>query len=216
MLAGTLQEAGLELGHVMTESLFNRKGTRESRGLMVAQEKLLAQNGGSWKDPPESVRWGGLDGFRERFVARFRNERVWGFKDPRTLFTLEGWIETLPHAELVGIFRHPARVALSLRKRNQLTLEKGFGIWQRYNETLLRLHCERKFPLIEFVDDPRALQESLRELVVSLRLPRSERRLDFFEDRLRATNGISISVPKEIEQLYRRLQRRAFQPEGTG
>ena len=51
-------------------------------------------------------------------------DRPWGWKDPRTLFTLPLWLELFPEAKLVYIVRNGVDVASSLRVREQRELER--------------------------------------------------------------------------------------------
>jgi len=185
-LAGSLEEAGLEMGEVVGAAPHNRKGNRENWAILQMQEDLLARNGGSWKNVPSAVRWFDLHrAVRDDFIAGFRGAQVWGFKDPRNLLTLDGWLEVLPDAELVGIFRHPMLVASSLRRRDGLAIEEGLSLWCLYNEKLLALHRMRPFPLIEFDDDPDLFRRKLRFICEALRLPGRFRAPRFFEDALR-------------------------------
>lgn len=119
LLAGTLEECGLDLGDVNTFSPANRKGNRESWLLTALHEDLLRAAGGGWRAPPERpVSWGPLHRkIRDLYIGQFAASPVWGFKDPRLLFCLEGWLEVLPGLELVGVFRHPLEVAWSLVRR---------------------------------------------------------------------------------------------------
>ena len=207
MLAGSLQEAGLVLGDVVTQAPHNRKGNRENRAIMFMQEDLLRCNGGSWNDPPETVRWGELHkAVRDLFVAGFKEERIWGFKDPRTLFTLDGWLAVLPDAECVGIFRHPTFVAHSLNRRDGFPLEQGLRLWQIYNQRLLCLHREHGFPLIEFHQDAAVLCSQLQHLTAVLDLPAKHRALAFFEDALRQKSPIAVALPADILDVYNELR----------
>lgn len=210
MLTGSLQEAGLALGDVVTRAAHNHKGNRECRDMMSMQEDLLVCNGGAWDNPPETVRWQlNHKARRNQFISQFTSEELWGFKDPRTLLTLDGWLDVLPDAEFVGIFRHPARVAESLNRRNNMSVEKALKLWQIYNQHLLSLHQERAFPLLEFHDDAETLQECLQQLVAELDLPVHERRLAFFDEGLRQTSPIEMDVPDDVLELYQQLQERA-------
>ena len=211
VLAGSLQETGLALGHVVTQAPHNQKGNRENPAIMFMQEDLFKCNGGAWDAPPETVRWEKLHrAVRNLFIAGFAEEPLWGFKDPRTLFTLEGWLEVLPNAEFVGIFRHPVFVALSLAQRNRFPFEKSLRLWQRYNQRLLQLHEAAPFPLLEFVDDADVLRSKLRQLVKLLKLPYSQRSLTFFEDALRRKSKEAIQLPSEVRHLYQALRERAL------
>ena len=174
---------------------------------MFMHEDLFERNGGSWNNVPSSLDWGILHKeIRDLFVARFRDEKLWGFKDPRTSFTLSGWLEVLPSAELVGIFRHPVLVARSLNKRDNLSIENGLRLWQVYNQRLLEIHTERPFPLMEFDDDPAEVQQKLKRVIALLDLPRGYQEPKFFDDHLRSKIGSETSVPVEIFQLYMKLR----------
>ncbi len=43
----------------------------------------------------------------------------WGWKDPRTTFTLDIWLKIFPEARILHIYRNPIDVAESLRKREE-------------------------------------------------------------------------------------------------
>ena len=64
-LAGTLEEAGLHLGNVITEAPHNAKGNRENRSIMDLHEELLVHSGGSWDRPPDRLSWS--DAHRSHF-----------------------------------------------------------------------------------------------------------------------------------------------------
>ena len=51
LLAGTLQEAGLELGEVVHSAPHNRKGNRESISIRTLHEDLLERSGGRKRGP---------------------------------------------------------------------------------------------------------------------------------------------------------------------
>ena len=145
-LAGSLEEAGLYLGDVKRENSDNLKGNRENRGIMELQEAILNHHRpvpcgpcAAWHLPPKAeLDWTTeFEAERDRIVAAFPKDRPWGFKDPRTVFTLPGWLRVLPSARLVGSFRHPMAVALSLKKRNNFEFEFSLGLWQAYNSRLL-------------------------------------------------------------------------------
>jgi hypothetical protein len=54
---------------------------------------------------------------RHRSVERLNEP--WGWKDPRTTFTLPLWLDIFPDAKIVHVFRHGVDVAESLRVRQQ-------------------------------------------------------------------------------------------------
>lgn len=54
-----------------------------------------------------------------RYRAVERLEEPWGWKDPRTTFTLPLWLDIFPDARVVHVIRHGVDVAESLRVRQQ-------------------------------------------------------------------------------------------------
>ena len=90
-LAGSLEAAGLFLGDVHGRGQWNQKGNRESRFLMKLHEDVLKANGGNWHRPPASVTWlPEHEARRDRYIRQRLGRPAWGFKDPRTTFTLVG------------------------------------------------------------------------------------------------------------------------------
>jgi hypothetical protein len=210
MLAGSLLEAGVFLGNVYSTSLqYNRKGLMEPKAVLFMHEDLLKVNGGSWSDPPDSVEWKPLHlAVRDLFIESRAAQPIWGFKDPRTLLTLEGWQSVLPSLELVGIFRHPLEVAVSMRQRNGFHLSVGVEIWRRYNERLMAAHERHSFPVIEFHADPELLREKLALVVRALRLPElAPTEFTFFEDGIRQSKADeAYEVPAPVMDLYHQLR----------
>lgn len=119
---------------------------------MNLHDELLLRNGGNWVTPPETVTWfPEYKLARDAIVREYEGVECWGFKDPRTLFTLDGWLEKFPDINLIGIFRHPHSVALSLNRRNaDLSIEDGYGIWLAYNRKLIHYWERYGFPVLRF------------------------------------------------------------------
>lgn len=190
-LTGSLQQAGLVLGDVHTANPFNRKGNREHPELMQLHEALLEANGGSWHNPPAKVMW--PESFRlerEAFCEQFAGVPQWGFKDPRALLALEGWIERFPSARLVGTIRHPMSVANSLYSRdpNLHTINEYMDLWGTYNERLLAASKRHDFPVVDFDEGDAVYLASLKQVLMKLGL-RSSWRERFQRSGLRGLLG---------------------------
>ena len=81
VLAGSLQEAGLVLGDVVTQAPHNKKGNRENRAIMFMQEDLLQSNGGSWDNPPKNGALGeAASGGPRSFYRWFRGGKDLGLQ----------------------------------------------------------------------------------------------------------------------------------------
>ncbi len=213
LLTGTLQEAGLVLGDVVTQAPHNRKGNREALSIRTLHEDLMKQAGGDWDSPPENINWDPIHVLlRDLIINSFDKETCWGFKDPRSLFCLEGWLDALPELQCVGIFRHPEEVALSLNARNQMSLEEGILLWTLYNKKLLYWHEKLNFPLIYFGEEPDHFRMQAVEVIGELSLPRQLKmeELRFYEPNLRNQTVGTYRLEPEAKNIYDTLLGRSI------
>ena len=156
VVTGSLEAAGLYLGDVNNAATYNRKGNKENVAIRDLNNRLLARVGASWKTPPtHQVEWSGedLDCAKSLVEPYLQSRRPWGFKDPRTIWTLEGWLRLLPEARSLGVFRHPSSVVRSLSARpGSLFVEAGdaLQLWCAYNAEMLRLQQKYHFQLLHF------------------------------------------------------------------
>lgn len=209
-LTGSLEKSGLFLGNVHTANNWNKKGTREHKQAPLLNEAIFKHNGGNWQKPPPPAGMIWLDEhkqMRDEVIASFAGLGRWGFKDPRTLFLLDGWREKMGEVALVGAIRHPAEVMESLRRRNNFAPEKGFDIWTRYNVRLLEvLEEEGGFPVADFSVDSATYIKSLVAIRKYLNLnarPDSE----FFTEKLRTSQiPEDVDVPEAALELYKKLR----------
>jgi len=155
LLTGTLEELGLHLGEVRVQSPYNRKGNRESLVIQRFHEQLLTNNGASWRKPPDGqCRWDEemTAAGRKILTGLYRPDQPWGFKDPRSIFALEGWQSLLERPRLVAMVRPRAQVARSLSLRGPVSIpeQHGKALWTRYNRELLRLVERDQVPVLPF------------------------------------------------------------------
>lgn len=170
LLTGILRSAGLYLGDVLDGQFsLNPTGLQEPASILYMHEDLLMKNGGAWHIPPDGadgIIWEKLHtSVRDLFIESRTGRPVWGFKDPRTLLVLQGWLDVMPDAACVGIFRHPADVARSMARRNGFDMAKGFALWETYNRALIAAHDARGFPIIEFGADQERVRTGLARTV---------------------------------------------------
>ncbi|HKJ88779.1 MAG TPA: sulfotransferase [Gammaproteobacteria bacterium] len=163
MLAGLLREAGIYTGRVLGRN-------DEAFYFRTLNRWLLAQSGGSWIHPqpirelledapsrelareyleaslkgPRALSYWGVRG-----LLPFRRPS-WGWKDPRTTFTLPLWLDLFPEARVLNMERHGVDVAESLFVRRGRSAARTAHRFHR-RKALYRF-VSKKSPL---VDTPR-------------------------------------------------------------
>jgi hypothetical protein len=180
---------------------------------MDLHEAVLAHSGGSWHSPPERVTWTEAHADeRARIIDSYRGVSEWGFKDPRSLITLDFWREVIPDLRFVGTFRHPELVAQSLFRRNGGSVESWLDLWANYSTRLLALHAREKFPIVRFDVSDDHYRRSLASVVKTLGLP-GRPTPEFFEPSLRhQIEADSPATPSgKIGELYDALCRLAVE-----
>ena len=149
-LARALNLTGVNLGS--SQSLMstewdnlpdNEKGHWENKFLSELADISLAYNDGTWDNIPNNITIDEKIGNKISIeISKILNDLALsdGMKDPRLLLLLDSWKPYLPkNLVYVGIFRHPLKVAQSLKKRNGFAYEKSIHLWKQYNEKLLKL-----------------------------------------------------------------------------
>jgi hypothetical protein len=205
-LTGSLEQHGLFLGRVSTRDRHNPKGNREILEIRRLNEDVLRSSAGSWDAPPRAVAWNEDHETRARsLIAEHAGRPVWGFKDPRTLLTLDGWLALVPDLERIGVFRHPLAVARSLERRNGMSTDAAVALWQAYNEVLLKELRRRTFPVLCFDEPPDVLQHKLLEASRALGLRESPDEERFFAPELRHDEPAGTVAPL-AQALYEDLR----------
>lgn len=159
MIASMLRELGLFIGSDLEENA-------ESMFFIKHNDWIFHQCGGAW-DNPESIQWlfrnpeilrmteeyireriGGLPvasylGWKRVITGANpltgMSQEVWGWKDPRTTYTLPFWQRMYPDARVIHIYRHGVPVSASLRARERRKLRvaeanhKRRMAWRIYN-----------------------------------------------------------------------------------
>lgn len=206
-LTGSLQQAGLELGQHSAWNPHNTKGNRENQAIVAFHDALLARHGYAWDTPPqEPLSWTEKEQAQARkLINKYRGVPHWGFKDPRALLLVDGWLTLLPNLQFVGIFRHPQAVARSLDARGGMPQEQAFALWKAYNKRLLDLYEFTPFPLLCFDEDEHLLSEKLDQLLPELGLePLAQDR--FFSAELKHHQPEMTELPAELDNMYQSLR----------
>lgn len=232
-LSGSLQNAGLFLGEVSRSGPFNPKGNRENVEIQRLQDDILSSNGGLWHNPPSQVIWSEAHyATLKRILAQYKEVPAWGFKDPRTLFTYDGFKQCIEHLQPVGTFRNPGAVVASLAHRHSkvdpetpVSNDYWLDLWNQYNLRLIEIWKQNPFPVIDFDQPDLEYLRSLETLISQLELNTPfwatltqkgikaalnklmSPRTVFFDPKLRSSSPWSIEeMPATIKATYQSLQ----------
>jgi O-antigen biosynthesis protein len=163
LVARLFVEAGVDFGsELLGTAESNLAGHFEDQAFLSFHERVLVARDPSkrvlWLPPPE-LAWSSSEREEAEHLVRARVGRApWGWKDPRTVLFLESWRELLPKATFCLLFRSPAQVVSSLRRRRDRNLivkvlgrsltrgrrrgpfryRRAIQAWLRYNERILR------------------------------------------------------------------------------
>jgi hypothetical protein len=147
MVARLLYDCALFLGPVdelMPPSPANPEGYWENMHFVKLNDRIIAQFGGWWDDPPSfPARWefasevDSLFGEAEELVGRFSGNDNWGWKDPRNSLTVPFWRRLIPDLKVVVCVRNPLEVARSLSARGDSAGASQLTLWLDYNRQLL-------------------------------------------------------------------------------
>jgi hypothetical protein len=207
-LTGSLQQGGLELGEFSSWNPHNLKGNRENNSIMSLHESILADNNSSWFTPSNRLKWQPSHKKQAReILEQNAKSAIWGFKDPRTLFTLDGWLSLGIQPEYVGIYRSPAAVVQSLLTRSDtIDQSNALKLWYSHNIQLLKLHKKYQFPLLSFDWDEEKFNTALGKLHLQLGLTPLGADERFFENNLRHNqDDLQLRLPWKVSRLYNRL-----------
>lgn len=170
---GLFAAAGLHLGEVLEPKAENPKGFFESVAVKSVNSDMLRAMGRDWTCPPRRLDPEVIDD--DRIAAtlvslRPDDGRPWGFKEPRTLFTLEAWLPHIPHALYIGVHRDVEGISRSLQRRDGFSSQAARDIADLYLRRLGALHRELSFPLIRFGGSNEQLLEDVAHLAEILGL----------------------------------------------
>jgi len=131
----------IDMGAEYNEMPDQPNGNWEDREFVQLNEEILIAAGGSWDNPPshESI-MAQKESFRTHITSlvatRNKNGLHWGWKDPRTVLTVDLYKEHLIRPHYICCFRDPRAVAKSLRLRNGFPIAKGMALALEYNKRL--------------------------------------------------------------------------------
>jgi hypothetical protein len=154
LVGEVLSQAGVNLGRQLVRARINNpRGYFENRLFVRLNDKLLAMARGTWDHPPKPERMLALM-HNERLcrdvaqAVRSQEDRVWGWKDPRTTLTIDLYLPFLRNPRFVICRRDKLAVAKSLMSRNQMEIAEGIELADRYEMRIREFEQRAGLPML--------------------------------------------------------------------
>ena len=154
----------------------NPKGHYEDCDFLEFHQQALLANGlnpaGYTTQATIHVPEAMLDRAQSLIASRSGPDRLWGWKDPRTVLFLDFWHALLPNAKYLFVFRSPWEVIESFFRRGDgefiCNPSLAVGVWLHYNRLIVDFvkrhpsQCVLK-ELSQAVDDPAGVFHEMRD-----------------------------------------------------
>ena len=132
LVAKALHEAGVHMGDDLLSGLpDNPEGHFEDMDFLKMNVNILG--GDIWDNMDQP-----LNDVDTAELIRAKDCRpLWGWKDPRTVLTIDKYYEHLHDPVIVALFRKPELVGKSLARRGDMTEEEGAALAKAYNRKII-------------------------------------------------------------------------------
>ncbi len=132
LVAKALHEAGVDMGDDLLSGLpDNPDGHFEDMDFLKKNVELL--DGNVWNDVDRPL----TESDTESLIKKKNNKPLWGWKDPRTVLTIDKYYEHLEDPVIVGLFRKPEHVAKSMAARGDISEEEALTLAKAYNRKII-------------------------------------------------------------------------------
>lgn len=218
-LTRCLNVSGVYLGKNLMSydglSKWNPKGNWENRDFFNLSEQLLKQNNGTWDNIPSNIICHSdlKTKFKQVLQKILEDSHLSsGLKDPRTIIILDSIIDIFPENKLLlGIFRHPLKVAQSLKTRNGFDYEKSLNLWKIHNVKLLQYLEKNNGFLFNFDWSKEKMIFELEKFVKKTGLISTDLNSIHSSELLRSDSSYATDykIPDDIQKTYEKLLERS-------
>jgi hypothetical protein len=200
VVAGILSILGVNMGKYPKKGeRFNPKGNFEDRNLHSLNKKILVENDSTWDNPPkkELMISNRLQSEVGNLISSKRG--IWGWKDPRTVFTLNAYLPYIKRPHFIFVYRNPLEIARSLRERESFFITDCLILVNKYNHRIVEIVKNNKKASKLFISYEDILVDPLGE---------SDRISKFLE--LKPTDAQMAKIRKFVmkpDKIYRKRNR---------
>jgi len=192
----------------------NPKGHWENKQILELAEKTLSDNNGIWDKPPKKIIFDKKIGEKiKECTSKLIDNSILagGFKDPRLILYFDEWKKFLPeNFVIIGIIRHPLKVAESLKKRNGFSYEKSLNLWEIYNQKLIDILTKNDGFLLDFDWPKEKLFAEIEFISKKIGLVKKIDISDWYSNKLLKsdkTYQTNYKLSPEIKYLYSNLKK---------
>ena len=171
---------GITLGNdLLVAQSDNPQGFWEDWYLVKINRQILKRSNGSWENPPEKIKISIKDKIDILNFLNLNGKSTFCIKDPRIILTWRAWKPFLKNYNLVGVFRNPESVSKSLNKRNNFSIDKGYSLWNKYNQNLIEISKKEKITIINF-DDSHSFKNKINRTLNNLGMEFNPNSLQYY------------------------------------
>ncbi len=129
--------------NLLEANIHNPEGYFENSKFVELNDKILGSAGGSWDSPPSrkdilAVGFRFKSEIKKLIESEGEGKDIWGWKDPRSVLTIELFLPFIEGPHFVACFREPEEVARSLERRGDVGYEQGLRLTKEYNNRMLK------------------------------------------------------------------------------
>lgn len=124
----------------------NPLGYFENFSFYKLNMEILERAGGDWQNPPsesEIMKQKSFFDFKIKQLIEQSEKPLWGWKDPRTVLTINLFEPYLRNPHYICCFRNPIEVAKSLVARNDMSFDKGIALAKEYNSRIIKFMSKK-------------------------------------------------------------------------
>jgi len=202
-------------GELLPASPDNPRGFFERKDILAANRAIMQHHHSNWYqveqfDTPAPPLPAAIHAQMQQVIQALKPRAPYALKDPRFCFTLPYWLPYLENPVIVLAIRHPAAIADSLRRRNDMPLEQGLALWEHYMTHALKnieglkvIRCQYEYLIAQPEATARELHTALAADFPSLTAPN----VTILDASLAHGTPSHISLNPAQQALYKQLQK---------
>lgn len=173
-LAGMLHTGGIFMGEKLLRGDWsNPKGHFEDLAVQHINKDIFRSWGMKWDRILTNFNYNSvgpilIDRIKDLYLSYKNKYKIWGWKDPRMVFTFGTWYDVINNEDLriIHVLRKPNSIASSLKKRNGIPVKVGIELTKIYNSQIMRMVLQHSLKVLQIeyetlISFPKDSQENI-------------------------------------------------------